>query len=50
VLTELFTTNDAAEIVWPIALTITDQATINHEPFVLAIMIAASASFVTPLG
>jgi len=34
----------------PIALTITEQAGVSHEPFVLAIMIAASASFATPLG
>ena len=50
VLTEFITNNGAAVLMLPIALAITEQANINHEPFVLAIMIAASASFATPLG
>lgn len=50
VLTEVITNNGAAILMLPIALTITEQAGIAHEPFVLAIMMAASASFATPLG
>jgi len=50
VLTEVITNNGAAILMLPIALTITEQAGVNHEPFVLAIMMAASASFATPLG
>ena len=50
VLTEIITNNGAALLMLPIALSITEQAGIDHEPFVLAIMIAASASFATPLG
>ena len=50
VLTEFITNNGAAVLMLPIALAINEQANINHEPFVLAIMIAASASFATPLG
>ncbi len=50
VLTEVITNNGAAILMLPIALTITEQAGVSHEPFVLAIMIAASASFATPLG
>lgn len=50
VLTEVITNNGAAILMLPIALTITEQAGVAHEPFVLAIMMAASASFATPLG
>ena len=45
VLTEIITNNGAAILMLPIVLTITEQAGVNHEPFVLAIMMAASASF-----
>ncbi len=34
----------------PIALEVTHNAGLNPEPFILAIMMAASASFATPLG
>ncbi|MDO8907669.1 MAG: SLC13 family permease [Pseudohongiella sp.] len=49
-LTETITNNAAAVIMVPLALAITEQAGLNPEPFILAIMIAASASFATPLG
>ncbi len=49
-LTEFITNNGAAILMLPIALTITEQAGVPHEPFILAIMMAASASFATPLG
>lgn len=48
--TEMITNNAAAILTLPIVLSITEQANLNQEPFVLAIMIAASASFATPLG
>ncbi len=50
ILTEAITNNGAAILMLPIALTITEQAGVAPEPFVLAIMMAASASFATPLG
>jgi di/tricarboxylate transporter len=49
-LTETITNNAAAVIMVPLALAITQQAGLNPEPFMLAIMIGASASFATPLG
>lgn len=49
-LTEIITNNAAAVIMLPIALEMTEKTGVSHEPFVLAIMIAASASFATPLG
>ncbi|MDT8428742.1 MAG: SLC13 family permease [Pseudomonadales bacterium] len=49
-LTETITNNAAAIVMVPIILAITMQAGLNPEPFMLAIMMAASASFATPLG
>ncbi|NRA42796.1 MAG: SLC13 family permease [Pseudomonadales bacterium] len=49
-LTETITNNAAAIIMLPIVLQITQQAGIDAEPFIFAIMMAASASFITPLG
>lgn len=49
-LTEVITNNAAAILMLPIVLQMTEQAGVNSEPFVLAIMMAASASFATPLG
>ncbi|MGB2130062.1 MAG: SLC13 family permease, partial [Marinobacterium sp.] len=50
VLTEIITNNAAAVLMLPIVLEITEKAQLSHEPFIFAIMIAASASFATPLG
>jgi di/tricarboxylate transporter len=49
-LTETITNNAAAVIMVPLALAITRQAGLDPQPFMLAIMLAASASFATPLG
>ncbi len=49
-LTEVITNNAAALLMLPVVLEVTDAAGLAHEPFVFAIMMAASASFATPLG
>ncbi|SBS35756.1 Sodium-dependent dicarboxylate transporter SdcS [Marinomonas spartinae] len=49
-LTEMITNNAAALLMLPIVLEITNKAGLNQEPFIFAIMMAASASFATPLG
>ena len=49
-LTEIITNNAAAILMLPVVLEITEKSALNNEPFVFAIMIAASASFATPLG
>lgn len=49
-LTETISNNAAAVIMLPIALGICESSGLNPEPFVFAIMMAASASFATPLG
>lgn len=49
-LTETITNNAAAVLMVPIVLEVTERAALNNEPFIFAIMMAASASFATPLG
>ncbi|MCB1984265.1 MAG: SLC13 family permease [Burkholderiales bacterium] len=49
-LTEMITNNAAAVLMLPIVLEITEKADLNNVPFIFAIMMAASASFATPLG
>ncbi|UYG01962.1 SLC13 family permease [Halomonas sp. LR3S48] len=50
VFTELITNNAAAVLMFPIAMAVADQLGVNFVPFAIAIMFAASASFMTPLG
>lgn len=50
ILTEVITNNAAAILMLPIVLEITGKSGLNNEPFMFAIMMAASASFATPLG
>lgn len=49
-MTEFVTNNAAAVIGFPIALSTAEQLGANPMPFVMVLMIAASASFATPLG
>jgi len=49
-LTETITNNAAALVMLPIVLAAVAQVGLDPEPFVLAIMMAASTSFATPLG
>ncbi|EMP56077.1 hypothetical protein MSNKSG1_09398 [Marinobacter santoriniensis NKSG1] len=50
VLTEVVTNNAAAVLVIPVVLSMTTVMGVPAEPFVIAVMMAASASFATPLG
>jgi len=49
-LSELVTNNAAAIIVFPIAMSTAAQLGVSYMPFAVALMIAASSSFATPLG
>lgn len=49
-LTELISNYGAAAFVFPIALTLASELSLNMMPFAVAITIAASASFSTPIG
>ena len=48
--TEVITNNAAAVLMFPIALAVSEQLGVNFIPFAVAVMFAASASFITPLG
>lgn len=48
--TELITNNAAAVLMFPIALAMAEQLDVNVLPFAIAVMFAASASFITPIG
>jgi len=48
--TELLTNNAAAVLVFPIAMEVAERIGANFMPFAVAVMIAASASFVIPIG
>jgi len=50
VFTEMITNNAAAALVFPIAMSIADSLGVDAKPFIFCIMIAASASFITPIG
>ena len=49
-LTELITNNAAAALMFPFGLTLAAQFGVSPMPFCVAIMFAASASFMTPIG
>lgn len=49
-LTETITNNAAAIVMFPIAMSGAHSLGVSTEPFAIAVMIAASASFVTPIG
>ncbi|KTD22363.1 SLC13 family permease [Legionella londiniensis] len=50
ILTEFMTNNAVAVLITPLIISLTIKLGLNPEPFIVAIMFAASASFATPLG
>lgn len=50
ILTELITNNAAAVLMFPLAIALAEKLQCSYMPFVIAVMFAASASFITPLG
>jgi len=49
-LTELVSNNAVAVVMTPVAISLALELGIDPRPFVVAVMIAASASFATPIG
>ena len=49
-LTEMITNNAAAIVMFPIAMSGAQSLDVSTAPFAIAVMIAASASFITPIG
>ncbi|KPK16487.1 MAG: potassium transporter TrkA [Myxococcales bacterium SG8_38] len=50
IISEFVTNNAAAVIVFPIAMATATTLQVNYMPFVIAVAVAASASFASPLG
>ena len=50
VFTELLTNNAAAILLFPIAVGVSAQLGVDPMPFIVAVMIGASAGFMTPIG
>ena len=50
VVTELITNNAAAALMFPFALATSQNLGVSYLPFVIAVMMAASAGFATPIG
>jgi di/tricarboxylate transporter len=50
VVTELITNNAAAALMFPFALAAAQNLGVSYLPFVIAVMMAASAGFATPIG
>jgi len=49
-LTAMITNNAAAVLMFPVAIAMAEHLQVSMLPFVIAIMVAASASFATPIG
>jgi di/tricarboxylate transporter len=50
IITELITNNAAAAFAFPVALALSQQMDVSAMPFMVAITIAASCSFSSPIG
>ncbi len=50
IVTELITNNAAAALMFPLALATSRDLSANPMPFIIAVMMAASAGFATPIG
>lgn len=50
VLNELITNNGAANLAFPFALSVADTLDVNSRPFIIAVALAASYAFASPIG
>jgi len=50
ILTAMITNNAAAILMFPVAIAMAEHLQVSFLPFVISIMVAASASFATPIG
>ena len=48
--TEIITNNAAAALLVPVVISVANQAALDPRPFLISVIIAASASFSTPIG
>lgn len=50
IFTELITNNAAAALIFPIAMNAAERLNVSVMPFIICVMVGASASFATPIG
>jgi di/tricarboxylate transporter len=50
IVTELITNNAAAILMFPLAMSTAAKLDVSYTPFIIAVMMAASAGFATPIG
>jgi di/tricarboxylate transporter len=50
IVTELITNNAAGVLMFPIAMAIAQDANVSYLPYVVTVMVGASAGFITPIG
>jgi len=50
VMTEMITNNAAGVLMFPIAMAVAETGNVNYLPYVIAVMVGASAGFITPIG
>jgi di/tricarboxylate transporter len=50
IMTELITNNAAGVLMFPIAMAVAEASGVNYLPYVIIVMIGASAGFITPIG
>jgi di/tricarboxylate transporter len=50
ILTELITNNAAGVLMFPIAMAVANDGGVNFMPYVISVMVGASAGFITPIG
>lgn len=49
-ITQIITHNATGVLMFPVAMAVAAAAHVNHVPFVVSVMIGASAGFITPMG
>jgi di/tricarboxylate transporter len=50
ILTELITNNAAGVLMFPIAMAVAQDGNVSYMPYVVSVMVGASAGFITPIG
>jgi di/tricarboxylate transporter len=50
IVTELITNNAAGVLMFPIAMAVAHDGHVNYLPYVVTVMVGASAGFITPIG
>jgi di/tricarboxylate transporter len=50
IMTEMITNNAAGVLMFPIAMAVAHDGNVHYLPYVISVMVGASAGFITPIG